>query len=208
VKNSSLIAIAVLTASCAAAVQPGGLVYPHGSATLNGRPLEGVTSFAIGDRFATNNGTVTIGNNTSRVVLQSNSSAIVRGHSVDFGCGSGLVRTQEALVSHIGSVEVKPQSAVSSYTVHSLRDKQLVEVTAEVGHLSVSHAGRVFTLAAGESKQFVSACEIVGEGNVPAAVSVRAPGMSTAAKAAVVGSVVDTATVPLYSMAKNASPHK
>jgi hypothetical protein len=106
----------------------------------------------------------------------------------------------------MGSVEVKPQSAASSYTVHSLREKQLVEVTAEIGPLSVSHAGRVFTLAAGESRQFVSRCEIAG--NAPAAVSVGAPGMSTAAKAVVVGSIVNAATVPLYSMGKNASPHK
>jgi hypothetical protein len=171
--------------------------------------LNGVTSFVMGDRFATSNGTLTISNNSSRVILQKNSAAVVRQNVVDLGCGSGLVRTGEGLAVHVGSVEVKPQIASSNYTVSSLRDKQLVAVTAEVGQVSVSSAGHTVFLNAGETAKFTSGCDIPGF--TPAAAANAAAvttGMSLGAKAAVASSLAETATAPLFSMGKNASPHK
>jgi len=147
---AAMILVLALSSSELFAAATAGMLRSNGGVSVNGAPVNPVTTVFSGDRIETAPnavGSFSVGG--SSVLLNENSSLLFAGQSMDFQCGGGTIQTSQGMAARFGHTTVKPAKDAARYRVQ--QSGAALQITAMEGDLSLTDGAREFNLAAGKS---------------------------------------------------------
>ena len=135
---------AALASSAAAA-----MLRSNGGVSVNGAPVNSVTTVFAGDRIETapqSGASLTV--NGSSLLMDPNSSMLFSGEEMNFYCGGGTIQTQ-GLTARFGRMAVKPAKGTARFQVQQSGAE--LKVSALDGNLSVFDGEKTINLTPGNS---------------------------------------------------------
>ena len=149
----SLVAVLlVFSLSCAEAFASAaaGMLRSNGGVSVNGSPVNPVTTVFAGDRIETApQAAASLTMNGSSLLLDPNSSLTFTGDEMSFYCGGGTVQSSQGLEARFGRIEVKPTKGNARFQVQ--QSGEMLKVSALDGNLTVSDGAKTMNLAPGSS---------------------------------------------------------
>lgn len=148
----SLVVILSVALSCGEmfAAASAGMLRSNGGVSVNGAPVNPITTVFAGDRIETAPqavGSLTLG--SSSLILDPNSSMIFSGQSLDFYCGGGTVQAKQGMSTRYGQISVKPAKDSAKYQVQ--QTGATLKISALEGDLTLSSGNKDFNIPSGNS---------------------------------------------------------
>ena len=149
-KVLSCVMLAVFPSFLFADPSASGMLYAHGTISVNGTSVPRSSALFPGDVITTDRDSVANINATGSTVLILNESVVqYEGNAVNLEHGGVTVSTSKLLATHVGDVTVSP--ATSGWTQFEVRDVDgTVRVAARKGDLTISDDKGTTTLAQGQ----------------------------------------------------------
>jgi hypothetical protein len=144
-----LVVVTVPTSLLAADPSPA-MLYPHGTAWLNGSSIERSSAVFVGDLVQTqNDSAANIHAAGSSVLILASSLVQFEGNAVELEHGGVAVATSKGMGARVGDVTVSPSASV--WTEFDVKDVDgTVRITARKGDLTISDGTGSTTLAQGQ----------------------------------------------------------
>ena len=136
----------VALASSAAAA----MLRSNGGVSVNGSPVNSVTTVFAGDRIETApqaGASLTV--NGSSLLMDPNSSMLFSGEEMNFYCGGGTIQSSQGLTARFGRMAVKPAKGTARFQVQQSGAE--LKVAALDGDLTVFDGEKTMNLAPGNS---------------------------------------------------------
>jgi hypothetical protein len=145
-----LMVISLSSAEAFAASAAAAMLRSNGGVSVNGSPVNPVTTVFAGDRIETApQAAASLTMNGSSLLLDQNSSLTFTGDEMSFYCGGGTVQASQGLSARFGRVAVKPAKGTARFQVQ--QSGEMLKVSAIDGSLTVSDGAKTIDLAAGNS---------------------------------------------------------
>jgi hypothetical protein len=122
----------------------------NGGVSVNGSPVNSVTTVFAGDRIETApqaGASLTV--NGSSLLMDANSSMLFSGDEMNFYCGGGTIQTAQGLSARFGRMAVKPAKGTARFQVQQSGAE--LRVSALDGDLSVFDGEKTINLTPGNS---------------------------------------------------------
>ncbi len=146
----SILLVFSLSSAEAFASATAGMLRSNGGVSVNGSPVNPVTTVFAGDRIETApQAGASLTMNGSSLLLDPNSSLTFTGEEMDFYCGGGTVQANQSLSARFGRVAVKPTKGSARFQVQ--QSGEILKVSAIDGNLTVSDGMKTMNLAPGNS---------------------------------------------------------
>jgi hypothetical protein len=139
-----------LSSAEAFASATAGMLRSNGGVSVNGSPVNPVTTVFAGDRIETApQAAASLTMNGSSLLLDPNSSLTFTGDEMNFYCGGGTVQASQGLEARFGRIEVKPAKGNARFQVQ--QSGEMLKVSAIDGNLTVADGSKTMNLAPGNS---------------------------------------------------------
>ncbi len=139
-----------LSSAEAFASAAAGMLRSNGGVSVNGAPVNPITTVFAGDRIETApQAGASLTMNGSSLLLDPNSSLTFTGNEMNFYCGGGTVQANQGLSARFGRVAVKPAKDNARFQVQ--QSGEMLKVSAIDGNLTVSDGMKSVNLAPGNS---------------------------------------------------------
>jgi hypothetical protein len=139
-----------LSSAEAFASAAAGMLRSNGGVSVNGSPVNPITTVFAGDRIETApQAGASLTMNGSSLLLDPNSSLTFTGNEMNFYCGGGTVQANQGLSARFGRVAVKPAKDNARFQVQ--QSGEMLKVSAIDGNLTVSDGMKTVNLAPGNS---------------------------------------------------------
>src|SRR4051812_2136942 len=134
----------------ALAANAAAMLRSNGGVSVNGSPVNTVTTVFAGDRIETApQAAASLTFNGSSMLMDQNSSLLFSNQEMNFYCGGGTIQTAEGMTARFGRVAVKPGKGTARFQVQQSAAE--LKVSALEGTLALTDGEKTINLAAGNS---------------------------------------------------------
>lgn len=174
-----LLVMSLLSAEALASAA-AGMLRSNGGVSVNGSPVNSVTTVFAGDRIETApQSAASLTMNGSSLMVDPNSSLTFTGDEMNFYCGGGTVQASQGLEARFGRVEVKPTKGTARFQVQ--QSSEILRISAIDGDLTVSDGAKTVNLTPGNSTSVANlGCGQMAKNTAPQNVSNNANAAKTA----------------------------